>query len=206
MASTAPALWRRAPVQPRGRERVERILDAAGALLDEGGWEALNTNAVAKRAGVPVGSVYQYFDGKDAVARALALRSLERLDAVVAGLMPRGPFDWVRLSDRFVETLARFWREEPGYRGGWLALAGGLREAESALDAELAARVGRLIAEAAPRLAERRRREVAAAIVIVMGPLLSQAARLPEAEARGLEREAKLLVRCRLRLCVEEGQ
>ncbi|MEU3857539.1 TetR/AcrR family transcriptional regulator [Streptomyces sp. NPDC028722] len=69
---------RRAPVQRRSAERLTRILDACAELLDEAGYDALSTRAVAQRAGVPIGSVYRFFGNKRQMADALAQRNLER--------------------------------------------------------------------------------------------------------------------------------
>src|ERR1044072_7703565 len=69
---------RRAPVQRRSAERLTRILDACADLLDEVGYDALSTRAVALRAEVPIGSVYRFFGNKRAMADALAQRNLER--------------------------------------------------------------------------------------------------------------------------------
>ncbi|MFF0201716.1 TetR family transcriptional regulator [Streptomyces sp. NPDC005017] len=74
---------RRAPVQRRSAERLTRILDACADLLDEVGYDALSTRAVALRAGVPIGSVYRFFGNKRAMADALAQRNLERFTARV---------------------------------------------------------------------------------------------------------------------------
>ena len=68
---------RRAPVQRRSAERLARILDACAELLDETGYEALSTRAVAGSAGVPIGSVYRFFGNKRAMADALAQRNLD---------------------------------------------------------------------------------------------------------------------------------
>ncbi|MYS44661.1 TetR family transcriptional regulator [Streptomyces sp. SID5998] len=65
-------------MQRRSAERLTRILDACADLLDEVGYDALSTRAVAQRAGVPIGSVYRFFGNKRAMADALAQRNLER--------------------------------------------------------------------------------------------------------------------------------
>lgn len=76
-ATGGGGMLRRAPVQQRSTERLERILDACARLLDEGGYERLSTRAVAARAGVPIGSVYRFFADKRAMADALAHRNLD---------------------------------------------------------------------------------------------------------------------------------
>jgi len=52
--------------------------------LERDGLEGFNTNAVAERAGVSIGSLYQYFPGKDALTLALMRREDERFDAEAA--------------------------------------------------------------------------------------------------------------------------
>jgi AcrR family transcriptional regulator len=70
-------LIRRQPVQRRSIERVARLLDACASVLDDVGYDALTTREVARRAGVPIGTLYQFFGGKQALCCALAQRNLE---------------------------------------------------------------------------------------------------------------------------------
>ncbi|WP_269931387.1 TetR/AcrR family transcriptional regulator [Aminobacter sp. HY435] len=65
---------RRAPSQKRSQERVERMLRAATALIEESGSDAMRMGEVAERAGVSIGSLYQYFPDKGAIVRTLAER------------------------------------------------------------------------------------------------------------------------------------
>ena len=71
MVSDAFAM-RRSPSQSRSRATVVRILDAAAATIEERGYDETTTTAVAARAGVSVGSLYQYFPSKAALLVALA--------------------------------------------------------------------------------------------------------------------------------------
>ncbi|MGW2181531.1 TetR family transcriptional regulator [Streptomyces sp. NPDC001732] len=73
---TAGAL-RRLPVQKRSAERFERLLDACAELLDEVGYAALTTKEVARRAEVPIGTLYQFFSDREGLIGALAARNLE---------------------------------------------------------------------------------------------------------------------------------
>lgn len=72
---------RRQPKQKRGKERVERILDAAAAVFDEVGYETATTHQIAERAGTAVGSLYQFFPNKAAIFNAMELRHVERAKA-----------------------------------------------------------------------------------------------------------------------------
>jgi AcrR family transcriptional regulator len=70
---------RKPPTQARSRARVENILKAAGALLGEVGYDGLSTNLIAERADVPVGSIYQFFQGKDDIVAALVEQFQDRI-------------------------------------------------------------------------------------------------------------------------------
>ena len=65
---------RKLPQQPRAAQTVATILEAAARILETRGVEGLNTNLAAQRAGVSIGSLYQYFPGKDAIIVALCQR------------------------------------------------------------------------------------------------------------------------------------
>src|SRR5476651_1083300 len=69
----------RQPQQERSRQRVEAILEVALALVVEQGAEALAMREVARRAGVQISSIYQYFPSKSAIIRELAKRDLMRV-------------------------------------------------------------------------------------------------------------------------------
>jgi AcrR family transcriptional regulator len=68
---------RRTPRQARARMTVDSILEAAAQVLERAGPDGFNTNAVAERAGVSVGTLYQYFPDKDAILLAVARRAIE---------------------------------------------------------------------------------------------------------------------------------
>ena len=62
---------RRAPRQDRSRQMVDTLLTATALTIAERGIADMTTNHVAARAGVSVGSLYQYFASKDALLDAL---------------------------------------------------------------------------------------------------------------------------------------
>jgi AcrR family transcriptional regulator len=74
----------RKPRQERARETVEAILVAATHILVRKGYTRTTTNEIAEKAGVSVGSLYQYFPSKDAIAVELLRRNRARLSARIA--------------------------------------------------------------------------------------------------------------------------
>ena len=74
---------RKSPRQARSQATVEAILDAAARVLVDRGYAATNTNLVAERAGVSVGSLYQYFPNKDALITALHSRHSLQVNEVI---------------------------------------------------------------------------------------------------------------------------
>jgi AcrR family transcriptional regulator len=104
-------------VQRRSAERLTRILDACADLLDEVGYDALSTRAVAQRAGVPIGSVYRFFGNKRAMADALAQRNLERYtERVTERLKEAGDGDgWRAAVDAVLDEYIAMKRTAPGF-------------------------------------------------------------------------------------------
>jgi AcrR family transcriptional regulator len=74
---------RKVPAQARSQETVSVILEASARILELGGLRGFNTNAIAERAGVSVGSLYQYFPNKDAIVLALIGSFEEALQGAV---------------------------------------------------------------------------------------------------------------------------
>ncbi|QHF03650.1 TetR family transcriptional regulator [Pseudomonas asturiensis] len=65
---------RKIPAQARSRATVDAIIQAATYILTKVGWEGLTTNAIAERAGVNIGSLYQFFPNKEAIIAELQRR------------------------------------------------------------------------------------------------------------------------------------
>jgi AcrR family transcriptional regulator len=107
---------RRRPVQRRSQERFDRILDATARLLDEVGYTALTTKEVARRAEVPIGTLYQFFPGVEGLLGALAERNLEHfMDRLTRRMEAERPSDIATLVDLAVEEYVAMHRAVPGF-------------------------------------------------------------------------------------------
>jgi AcrR family transcriptional regulator len=80
---------RKTPRQARARATCEAILEAGAQILASQGLGGFNTNAVAERAGVSIGSLYQYFPNKDALMVALIRRQQQRQEAALLTAVAR---------------------------------------------------------------------------------------------------------------------
>ena len=78
---------RRAPKQDRAHHKIGLIFEATIRLLDTVEISDLTTNAIAAKAGVSIGTLYQYFDDKDAILDALSSRELKGLSTKVVEAM-----------------------------------------------------------------------------------------------------------------------
>jgi AcrR family transcriptional regulator len=108
---------RRKPSQERSRDRVERILDATADLLGTTAVDKITTAAIAETAGVPIGSVYQYFPNKLAVLAELARRVMEQVDLKTASLIAEdfGVLPWDQAIDRAIDATMQGYEAQPGY-------------------------------------------------------------------------------------------
>lgn len=106
--SSARRPRRKKPVQARSRETVTTILEAATHVLQRRGYSGFTTNHVAARAGVSIGSIYQYFADKDALLAALVIRDIDATQAALletlAALRDTDP-----VSSAWSQTLLRAW-------------------------------------------------------------------------------------------------
>ncbi|MGV0810450.1 TetR/AcrR family transcriptional regulator [Mycolicibacterium boenickei] len=107
---------RKAPRQQRSKETVDVMLEAAAQVFDREGLSA-TTNRIAERAGVSIGSIYQYFPNKQALLYALAQRHVQRavtrLDEVFTALRAQQPpfEDTMRT---ILDTVVELHSDRPG--------------------------------------------------------------------------------------------
>jgi len=107
---------RRKPVQQRSAQRVERMLEACASLIEELGYDGVTTTLIAERAGVAVGSLYQFFPDKRAVVQALTLRNLERFMANVVQRFDSAELEhWWDAVDSMFDVYVEMHRTVPAF-------------------------------------------------------------------------------------------
>jgi AcrR family transcriptional regulator len=144
MATDSPKStgMRRQPRQARSQERVSQILDVAEQMFIAEGYNSTTTNAIATRAKVPIGSLYQFFPDKAAIVQALALRYTEHLHDRFAAL-DSDELSKLSLSDyvdQIIDLTNQFFTDYPGYHAIFMQVQGTipeLAEIENAADAQL---------------------------------------------------------------------
>jgi AcrR family transcriptional regulator len=100
--------YRKKPVQSRSEGTVEAIFEAAARILQTQGPSGFNTNAVAKLAGVSIGTLYQYFPNKSAILIAIAQRELDKVSqAIIRDIDSEAASDDSELGRTVVRTLLK---------------------------------------------------------------------------------------------------
>jgi AcrR family transcriptional regulator len=190
---------RHTPKQQRGQRKVEHILHSAEALFAEVGFESTTTNAIAARAGVSIGSLYQFFSSKEAILGAMANRYLSQTRVVLnrALDLPEG-MDINELVMGLLETLVKLQDQRPYFLQclGQSRLSPAVIESVSALYDELTDRVLELLRRGTNEHDDRLLRLRARICVEAMSGLLPLAVRSRGRErARVLGEVRNLLVR-----------
>lgn len=80
---------RKRPRQARSKATVDSILSASAQVLVRYGFDGMTTNMVADKAGVSIGSLYQYFPNKEAIVGALIERHMEEMNGIVLAELTR---------------------------------------------------------------------------------------------------------------------
>jgi AcrR family transcriptional regulator len=190
--SSAGPSARKQPRQRRSRETVAVILAAATRVFAERGYERGTTNHIATKAGVSIGSLYQYFPDKAALVSALELEHLDEVGPILVALARRlrerrvSITAWVRAFVRAVLAA----NDQPQHRALYGVVA---RTPEVA--ARAFALVDAIAAELAP-LVEARSARARARIAIVAAITLVHELAMPSPRSQrgGVLREIEAMV------------
>jgi AcrR family transcriptional regulator len=106
---------RKQPTQSRSRATVETILDGCIRVLDQEGIQAATTSRIAEASGVSVGSLYQYFENRDAILNALQDREFVRTAEMIQTHLMHEKFETpADLARTVVSSLLALYRSSPG--------------------------------------------------------------------------------------------
>ena len=124
---------RRQPKQARSLKRVNRILDVAEQMFVSEGYSNTTTNAIALRAKVSIGSLYQFFPDKESIVQALASRYQEllrqRFDEIhTAETKHLAPVEYVNL---VIDATEQFFQDYPGYHAIFMQVQDTIPELEA---------------------------------------------------------------------------
>jgi AcrR family transcriptional regulator len=111
LAHKPAANRRRRPIQRRSQETVDAIVEASARVLARHGYAAATTNRIAARAGVSIGSLYEYFPNKQSVLTALLERHTSEGGAEVLGALEAAIDRGAPLAELVRELVAALLRQ-----------------------------------------------------------------------------------------------
>ena len=143
--------------QARGQQRITQILHAAAAVFAEQGYDSTTTNAIAARAEISPGSLYQYFTNKQDIAHALAEQYASELAALRGEVFDQTKIDFSALDSvvtAVLEPLIAFNIAHPGFKALFARtdMPASLREAVAPIHAAIHERVAALIGVLLPEM------------------------------------------------------
>lgn len=167
---------RRRPTQERSHKKFDHLLEVARELLLEVGFESFTCEEVAHRAGLPIGTLYQFFQNK-----YVMVCELDRVDAVAVRLeleqfakeIPS--LDWLKFLDRLIDHVAALWVSDPSRRAVWHAVQStpATRATAAVTERELASEVAYVLGPLTPGTPRERRTIMAEVIIHIVYSMLN---------------------------------
>ena len=167
---------RRRPTQERSHKKFDHLLEVSRELLLEVGFESFTCEEVAHRAGLPIGTLYQFFQNKYVI-----VCELDRVDAVAvrqeleqfASEIPS--LDWLKFLDRLIDHVAALWTGDPSRRAVWHAVQStpATRATAAVTERELAGQVAYVLGPLTPGTPRERRTIMAEVIIHVVYSMLN---------------------------------
>jgi AcrR family transcriptional regulator len=102
---------------------MDTIFEATARIIERDGVAALNTNRIAERAGISIGTLYEYFPNKDAVLVAMARQRLAEDERLVRQALTRAEADEnVSLARTAIQTMVALHADRPKVRRAVMAV------------------------------------------------------------------------------------
>lgn len=188
---------RRAPVQERGRRRVQQLLDAAVEVFVEVGVDNATTNAIAARAKTSVGLLYKFFPNKQALVEAMAEKYVAEIEGLIGLQEQEGIAEWPLRDaiDWIVRATLMFHEANPAFHHVLRAVRSNNTDKSTALLDHTKYLISHLLELRMPTL--RNARDLHASVgVEAAQALIVYACRLPEDERAAVTEETvKMLTR-----------
>jgi AcrR family transcriptional regulator len=188
------------PKRERGKQRVAALIDAGAELFAEKGYEATTMTEIASRAGAAIGSLYQFFPSKEALAEALFNRFAERAAAAFARVEELAAgCSASELADLFIDYKLRQGADRDAAAILLSSGVAGIVERRKPLGDALRGRIAAILSAGNPALGQ----EEAAAAAIIVNQVMKMIPTLASTEG---ERSAALLGEARklLALYIDE--
>ncbi|WHU05029.1 MULTISPECIES: TetR family transcriptional regulator [unclassified Sphingomonas] len=184
-ARTTRVASRKEPRQARSNQLVEAVLDAAVQVLTKEGAQRFTTARVAERAGVSVGSLYQYFPNKAAILFRLQSDEWQQTSAMLRAILEDAsipPLDRLR---RLVHAFIQSECEEAAIRTALTDAAPLYRDAPEAIHAraENAGIYDAFLREALPGVGEEERKLAGGLIKMTLSGVGERFSQNPRTEA-----------------------
>ncbi len=193
---------RKSPVQARSKQRVQSILAVAENRLIELGYDELKMSDIAKLAGVPIGSVYQYFPNKTAIVSSLLQVKMQETQAEVREELSRlsGGEDLLgylsNTVSRLVDTLYKRYRYDESVRALWNAARSDHRLQDLVIEDNLSN--GEIIYQSlrvvVSHIPAERIRAIANMVCDIIGSALRMAASVDEPQGDIMAEELKVMI------------
>ena len=169
----------REPKRARGRERVAALLDAGAALFAEKGYDGTTMTEIAERAGAAIGSLYQFFPSKQALAVALFDRFAERAAASFARVEERARGSTpAALADLLVDHKLGLRSDREAAEAALSGAIAAIVERRKPLGDAVRARIAAILRSANPSLTQ----DEATAASVMIGQILKSVPALAAAE------------------------
>ncbi len=167
---------RKRPTQERSKVKFEQLLRFSRELLLEVGFESFTCEEVAQRAGLPIGTLYQFFANKYVIVCELDRQNAVAVQSELTKLAAELPtLDWLVLMDRLVDHMAQLWVTDPSRRAVWYAVQStpSTRSTAEVTERGLAAQVANVLAPLTPGTPRERRKIMAEVLVHVAYSMLN---------------------------------
>lgn len=190
---------RRVPKQDRSRRRYDEILDAAANVFAKEGLEAATTNEIADSAGMSIGSLYQYFDDKEAIIAALWDRYVEMINDITSDFLAAEVVEWPvqKAVDRVMDPVITFHTRHAAFSRLWIGadLSAGRKKSIRSVDAAVLGRLETLLTLRMRGMRRERARLIATTAQSALKSLLALLIRSDDPRyQKGVTREVKRMI------------